>query len=340
MSAIRVIRPGILSTVQDLGRPGQQHLGIVPGGAMDTVAHRLANALVGNADEEATLEVTVLGPELQFDAACLIALCGAHFDASIDGAAVPHDRPVLVAAGARMVFGAARRGARGYLAAAGGLQIARVLGSRSTYVPAGFGGLEGRALRVGDRLPLTADCAELSLRRFEALAQRAQRLVERAGFRSVPWSTLPMTLPNRDPIIVRAMPGMQFEYFDDAARRALFDSTWRITAESNRIGYRLAGPLLERRQPGDMLSGPTCLGTVQVPASGQPIVLMADHQTTGGYAKIVEIASADVPRLAQLVPGARLRFMRCTLDEAMKLRHTLARRLETCHQAIASEYGK
>ena len=336
---IRVLRPGMLSTIQDLGRVGLQHLGIVPSGAMDPVAHRLANALVGNTGSEASLEVTILGPELRFETASLIALCGAHFEASIDGFALPHDRPVLVSAGARLLVGRALRGARAYLAVAGGLAVKPVMGSRSTYMPAGFGGFGGRALRAGDLLDLVPDLAQLSASRFARLAGRASRLIEKPLFRSVPWSSLPMTLPNRDPIIVRAMPGAHFEMFDEAAKRLLFESTWRIAAESNRIGYRLAGPVLGRRVDGEVLSGPICLGTVQVPVSGQPIVLMADHQTTGGYPKIAEVASADVARLGQLEPGARLRFTRCDLQEAFELRRALARRLATCEQTIALEYG-
>ena len=336
---IRVLRPGILSTVQDLGRSGLQHLGIVPCGAMDTVSHRLANALVGNAAGEATVEITVLGPELRFETSSLIALCGARFEASVNGAPCPLDRPVLVGAGARLLLGRALLGARCYLAIAGGIAVRPALGSRSTYVPAGFGGFAGRALLAGDQLELRADVAQISAERFERLVSQGARLLQAAQLRSVRWSTLPMTMPNRDPIIVRALTGMHAELFDDAAKHALFDSTWRVAAESNRIGYRLLGPVLSRRTAGDVLSGPTCLGTVQVPISGQPIVLMADHQTTGGYPKLAEVISADVARLGQLLPGARLRFMRCDLEEALKLRHVLAQRLTTCEQAISSEYG-
>lgn len=321
----------MLSTLQDRGRYGQQQLGIVPGGVMDPFAHRMANALVGNADDEATLEITLIGPELEFEDPLLIAVSGAQFPALIDDTPLPLDRPVLVKAGSVLRFRQAGWGARAYLAVAGGWQVPAVLGSRSTYLPAGFGGFEGRALRAGDRLGVRDDAAELSSARWRRLlASLPQpRLTADARFASVRWFAPPMTLPNHDPTLVHAMPGQHFEWFSSVARREIFEATWRITPESNRIGYRMQGPELLRERAGDIISGPTCLGTVQVPANGQPIVLMADHQTSGGYAKMLEVASADCARLAQLGPGARIRFVRCSLDEALALRRRV-------NQAIAA----
>lgn len=330
---IEVIRPGMQSCLQDLGRFGQQHLGIVPGGAMDSVAHRLANALVGNALSEATLEVTLLGPELLFHEVTLIALSGARFEALLDGQALPLDRPVLVSAGAHLKMRQARLGARAYLAVAGGYAVAPVLGSRSTYLPAGFGGWQGRALALGDCLDLHRDVAKISQRRFEALDKRGRQP-------SVPWSAPSMTVPSEQPIAVHAMPGMHFNWFTEQARREVFETTWRVLADSNRIGFRLTGPELKRDKTGDIISGPTCLGTVQVPAGGLPIVLMADHQTTGGYAKILEVASADCARLAQLAPGGRLRFVPCTLEEALLRRRRLNAELLTKITAIQAKFGQ
>ncbi len=336
----KVLRPGMLSCVQDFGRPGLQHLGIVPGGAMDPRAHELANALVGNARHLATLEVTMIGPELLFPEPVLIALSGAQFDVTVNGERCPQDRPVLLSAGARLHISHASLGGRAYLAVAGGINVDPVLGSRSTYLPASFGGLHGRALRSGDELPLALDATEISQLRFGCLTDRAPRSLKRVDntFSTLRWSVPPMTLPDRDPILVHAMPGRHFEWFTAEARQKIFQASWRVSPQSNRIGFRLLGPELVREKIGDILSGPTCLGTVQVPASGLPIALMADHQTTGGYAKILEVASVDIARLAQLRPGERLRFVRCTLAEALAFKQRARQNIEAKIRSIQSEF--
>lgn len=313
---LRVVKPGVLTTVQDLGRHGLQHLGVVPGGAMDPISLELANRLVGNAAGEAALEITLLGPELVVPGGTLLALCGAQFDARIDGAALPQYRPVLTEKEGRIAVGRARRGSRGYLAVAGGIATPPVLGSRSTFLPARFGGLEGRALRAGDELPLATNAVELGLGCFKKSDQSMAKPVPA------------LTLPEDDPIVVRAMEGRHFTQFDEPSRRAFFEATWKVSTDSNRMGLRLEGPALARSRAAEILSEPTCLGTVQVPAGGVPIALMADHQTTGGYPKIAEIAGADAARLAQVKPGGGVRFARCTLQEAVKLRRELRRRIE------------
>jgi biotin-dependent carboxylase-like uncharacterized protein len=322
--SIRVLRPGLLSTIQDRGRHGLQHVGLCPGGAMDPVALALANALVGNASDEAALEITVIGPELEFEEASLVAVCGAEFKGSF-----PHNRPVLAPAGSRYNVGRAVRGARAYLAVAGGFAVEPVLGSRSTFLPGQFGGFQGRALRHGDMLPLrhAAACGK-----FSSLKKT------RDG--SVRWSAPPLTLPDREPVLLHVLEGQHFGSFEPAAQRAFFEAVWRISPDSNRMGFRLAGPALARAENDEVLSGPTCLGTVQVPANGVPIVLMADHQTTGGYPRIAEIASADVPRLAQLAPGGTVHFARCDLGMAAELRHHMNERLAAALRGIAWNYGQ
>jgi antagonist of KipI len=326
--SVQVLRPGLLTTLQDQGRHGLQHLGLCPGGAMDAVALSLANALVGNSPGEAALEVTVIGPELQFDQDTLVAVCGAEFKGGF-----PHNRPVLVPAGSRYNVGRAVRGARAYIAVAGGFDVEPVLGSRSTYLPGRFGGFEGRALKHGDLLRLRDRKAS---QRFRAL-KNAQ-----AG--SVRWSVPPLTLPDREPIVVHVIEGQHYESFDVASQRAFFDAVWRIAPDSNRMGFRLTGPSIARAASGDgsdeILSGPTCLGSVQVPPSGSPIALMADHQTTGGYPRIAEIASADVPRLAQMAPGATVHFARCSLQDAAELRRHMTKNLEASLRGIEWQYGK
>src|SRR2546425_5262579 len=211
--SIHVARPGLLSTVQDLGRHGEQHLGVCPGGAMDPVALALANALVGNPVHAAALEVTILGPELRFEHVTLVALCGAEFDSGL-----PRNRPVLLAPGTRLSIGRAARGARAYLAVAGGIDVAPVLGSRSTFLPGRFGGLEGRALRRRDLLPPPEGPAAPSQERFGALKNNDGR--------SVRWSNPPHTVPDRGPVLMHSLEGQHFAGFDAASQRAFFDAVW------------------------------------------------------------------------------------------------------------------
>ena len=198
----------------------------------------------------------------------------------------------------------------------------------------------GRALRSDDLLPLAGDVGEISRSRFARLTDggRLSARGEGGNFATVRWSVPPMTLPDRDPIQVHAMPGTHYEWFTPEARQQIFQANWKVSSQSNRIGFRLLGPELQRQKTGDILSGPTCLGTVQVPANGLPIALMADHQTTGGYAKIVEVAGADIARLAQLRPGERLRFVKCSLDEALKLKSQVRKNLEAKIRSIQSEF--
>jgi len=212
-----------------------------------------------------------------------------------------------------------------------------VLGSRSTYVPAKFGGLQGRALRSGDVLALAQSSPEFAFERYKNLSSKKEL---KNGLPSVAWSAPALTLPEREPIVVHAMEGRHHAHFDAAARRAFFEATWKVSPDSNRMGFRLAGPALARAEAVEILSEPTCLGTVQVPANGLPIALMADHQTTGGYPKIAEIAAADVPRLAQLAPGGSVQFARCTLEQARELRRALRLRLEAALRALSWEYEK
>ena len=324
---IRVLRPGLLMTVQDVGRHGHQHVGLCPGGAMDPISLMLANALVGNDPGAAALEITVLGPDLEFKRETLVALVGAEFEADI-----PLNRPVLVERNSHISISRAARGARGYLAVAGGIAVPEVLGSRSTYLPGAFGGLEGRVLKRGDELPLEENAEQLSRERYEQLKNKRGA--------SVRWSVPPFSVPDREPIVLHAIDGEHFPDFDANMQRVFYDTVWRVAPDSNRMGYRLAGPVLERAKKDEVLSGPTTLGTVQVPANGVPIALMADHQTTGGYPRIAEIASADVPRLAQIAPGGTVHFARCGLDMAAELRNDVRTRLQTVLRGIAWEYGK
>ena len=340
-ASVLVERPGMLTTVQDCGRHGWQHVGVVPSGAMDCESLQLANALVGNSLNLAGLEITLRGPTLLFQCDTLLALTGAQFDARLTVGGLelpcPLNRPVLLHAGDRLSIDQPRHGFRAYLAIAGGIDVAPTLGSRCTYLAASMGGIEGRALKKGDWLPLAGDAHALAHARYEQLTGDAATTA--APLQSVRWSVAPRSLPRDEPTVVRCVDGHHRHFFTPEALAAFDADSYRISPQSNRMGYRMLGARLERAQPGDILSEPTALGTVQVPADGLPIVLMADHQTTGGYAKIAEVATADIGRLAQLRPGQEVRFVRCTLADARALAQAEHQALQVAVQAIRLKYN-
>lgn len=335
--SLRVLRSGMLSTVQDLGRPGLQHLAITPGGAMDPVAHAIANALVGNDGGDATLEIALAGPDLAVDEDALIALHGARFAPRLDDTPMPVGRPVYVRAGATLRIGRAGEGSYGYLAVAGGVDVAPVLGARSTYLPGGFGGLRGKAVGAGAKLPLPGGGAALARERLARLERGGRTKPVGTLGTSVRWAAPPLTVGG-DPVVVRALDGVHAEAFADASRDAFFSAAWRVQPASNRMGVRLDGPPLALKAPREIVSQPVGFGTVQVPPGGQPIVLMADRQTTGGYPRIAEIVAADVARFAQAAPGRAVRFARATLDDADAAREALARRVRDLVERLHWEY--
>ncbi|MGY3088155.1 antagonist of KipI [Hymenobacter sp. UYAg731] len=311
--SLRILRPGLLTTVQDLGRHGYQQDGIIVSGAMDALALRVGNLLVGNAENAAGLEITLLGPRILFETDHLIALTGAHLSPTLNGQPVGRNRAVWVAAGAELVFGPAVAGCRAYLAVAGGVAVPLVLGSRSTYLRAGFGGLEGRALRAGDELPVGAPSATGAA--IRAMLFNSQQTWAQARF--TPGSDL-CPAPRPEPII-RAVRGPEYAQFSAESQQTFWHEPFTIGTEADRMGYRLQGPGLERLEETELLSSAVTFGTVQVPAGGQPIALLADHQTTGGYPRIAQVISADFSALAQAQPGQRLRFQEVTLAEAQTL---------------------
>jgi antagonist of KipI len=291
--ALLVVRPGMLTTLQDLGRWGRQGSGVPVAGPMDAYSHRRANRLVGNAFDAAALEVTLIGPELEADADTLCVVAGAHFDVTVNGARVDAQRPFVIQAGGRVRFGERRAGARATCAVSGGFDVPAVFGSRATSVVARVGPFGGRALQGGDVLPVG-------------------RITGEAGL-SV---GRPLTLP-RGGARIRVIRGPHDTKFTPAALTTLTTSRFVVTAQSNRMGYRLEGPALAHLAEADILSDATPIGSLQVPASGQPILLMADRQTTGGYPKIATVVTADLPIAGQLAPGDWIEFSECTRDEAI-----------------------
>ncbi|GAB3859245.1 biotin-dependent carboxyltransferase family protein [Hymenobacter terrigena] len=331
--SLRILRPGLLTTVQDLGRFGYQQDGIIVSGAADTVALRVGNLLVGNAETAAGLEITLLGPKICFDADHLIAVTGAHLSPTLNGQPVGRNRAIWLAAGAELAFGPAVAGCRAYLAVAGGVAAPLVLGSRSTYLRAGFGGLDGRALRAGDVLPIGEPSATGAA--IEAALFNSQKAWNQARFTPGP-DLWPM--PRPEPII-RAVRGPEYVQFSAESQQAFWQEPFTVSTEADRMGCRLQGPGLERLEATELLSSAVTFGTVQVPAGGQPIVLLADHQTTGGYPRIAQVISADFSALAQLRPGQRLRFQEVALDEAQALYLAQEVRVRGLRRGITTVFG-
>ncbi len=316
--SIRVLSPGWLTSVQDAGRTGYASIGAGRAGAMDDPALRLANALVGNAGNTAALEITLRGPRLRFDSDALIALTGAAIEAHCGTQVVPAWRPLSIGAGVELELGDMRRGTRAYLAVAGGIEIAPVLGSRSTDINASLGPFHGRGLVAGDELPLADTGPEAILRLRRALrATSPGHAGESPGVVAANWSLDPQPwFDLRGDLPVALVRGSHLDRLDAASRHALFAGAFRVGNESNRVGYRLEGAKLHLAAPLELISEGVVPGTVQLPPNGNPIVLMAEAPTTGGYPRIAHVASVDLPRLAQRRPGEHVRFVETSLAEA------------------------
>ncbi|MGF6244687.1 antagonist of KipI [Paraburkholderia sp. GAS38] len=304
--SIEVIKPGALSTFQDLGRTGYQHLGIPVNGVMDERAHRLANALVGNLPQGATLEITLMGPVLKFHHEAVIAISGADLGARIEGEPLALDQVAVVAAGSELSFGKRSAGLRAYLAVRGGFAVDAAMGSASTYTRGGYGGHAGRPLKKGDLLETGPYVQSSKLARLAQVAKSLSSAFDDA-----------VALPPDAPI--RVIPGREWTYFSSHARQALEAAPYRISPQSDRMGYRLEGEKLELTEPREVVSEAVSFGSIQVPADGQPIILMADRQTTGGYPKIGHVCAVDLPRLAQKMPGETIRLKVVDLGTAQRL---------------------
>ena len=292
MSTLTVVRPGLLTTVQDLGRWGYQHLGVPVAGPMDWYSHRLANRLVGNSEDEAALEITLVGPELTSNSDTVCAVAGASFELVCGDRPVPVNAAFVLRRGERLRFRDRTAGARATLAVAGGIDIDPVLGSRAISLISRTGPFGGRALAVGDALPVGR-----------------RPLIQRAPSR-------PLPLP-RGGARLRVVMGPHQDQFEDDAVRSFLSTRYTVTQDSNRMGYRLDGAPLAQRTAADMLSDATPLGSLQVPPSGLPILLMADRQTTGGYPKIATVITADLPLAGQLAPGDWIEFTACSRQAAV-----------------------
>ncbi|HEX6463373.1 MAG TPA: biotin-dependent carboxyltransferase family protein, partial [Vicinamibacterales bacterium] len=275
-----VVKPGMLTTVQDLGRRGYQALGVPISGPMDAYSHRLANLVVGNHPMAAALEITLMGPELMADAAVTCAVAGAEIDVTVDGKHVARNSAFDVPSGGRIRFAGRHGGARMSLAVRGGFDVPATLGSRSTHLVSRMGPFGGRSLRTGDVLPVGSMHSSAT----------------------VSGSPRPLDLP-RGGARLRVVPSAHRDRFTEDAWGLLMRAQFTVTPQSNRMGYRLDGPTLTHVGAADILSEAMPVGVIQVPSNGQPILLLAECATTGGYATIANVITADLPIAGQLAPG-------------------------------------
>lgn len=317
---IEILSPGLLTTIQDLGRYGFRKYGVIVSGSMDSFSHRVANLLVGNDEGEATLEVTLMGPKILIKENCLISICGANLSAKINNCEAQLWRPMYVKAGSVLSFGKCLSGTRSYIAFAGSFNINKTMDSKSTYLRAAIGGFCGRALKQGDIINLNKPTVEGTQITNKLCEINNNNNNNNNCFTSPKWFVSADFLPKYSSSpIVRVIRGGQFEYFNEESKSSLFNSKFDITPQSDRMGYRLNGCNLQLKTPLDMISEAVAQGAIQVPPDGNPIILLADRQTTGGYPKIAETISIDIPILAQLKPGDVVSFCEVSLDEAQEL---------------------
>ncbi|MCF7934748.1 MAG: biotin-dependent carboxyltransferase family protein [Synergistales bacterium] len=313
-----VVSPGLLTTVQDLGRKGYQAIGMPVAGAMDAWSFRAGNILAGNPENSPALEVTVLGPTLEVEGDGLAVLAGADLGLCRNGTPIPPWTAFALQEGDRLSFrGPQGQGARAYLCPAGGIAVESVMGSAATYLRASFGGYNGRTLARGDAVecgcPFPLWQRSLGFCCPEGLRPRFGESAE-----------------------LRVLQGPQYEAFTEAGKVTFFDSVFTVAEESDRMGYRLTGPEIEHREGADVISDPIPLGAVQVPGHGNPIVMLSDRQTTGGYTKIAVVCTADIPVVTQQLPGGEVRFRETTLEEAIEALQEQEEALEDLRRARAA----
>ncbi len=295
---IYMVHPGLLTTIQDNGRFGYQAFGVPPSGVMDERAFHIANLLVGNDKNEAVIEATMMGPEIYFEEDNLIAVTGAEATPYLNGRSMTRYYAFLAKKGEVLTFGPRKSGCRIYIAFHGGLDIEPVMGSCSTYLRGKFGGFCGRCLEKGDRIAF----------------KNPQKSLEGYGFRFTEKESYPA-----NEVTLRVVMGPQDHMFTQKGIHRFLTSSYEILADSDRMGYRLQGEKIEHAVDGNIISDGIAFGAVQVPTNGQPIVMMADRQGVGGYTKIANVISVDLPVLAQCIPGMKVRFCQVSLEEAQKL---------------------
>ncbi|MDP4163155.1 MAG: biotin-dependent carboxyltransferase family protein [Bacillota bacterium] len=305
--SLRIVQPGFFSTVQDLGRIGFQSNGVSVAGAIDTFAHRVANILVGNDENAATIEMTLKGGSYEFQEDTVFSICGADLTPELNGNPIGCWRPFIAEKGSLLSFWRRTSGFRTYLAVSGGFAVSQILGSSSTDIKAKLGGLDGRTLQKEDRLSF-GPSSDLSKKIF-ASRQSSRK-----------WRISPEVIKfYENKHCIHILQGREYNLFSSDSRSIFTSSDFTISNQADRMGYRLNGAEMKLDRPQEMISAAVTFGTIQVPSDGRPIILMADHQTIGGYPKIAQIVSVDLPILAQMMPGESLRFQSITLSEAQRL---------------------
>lgn len=290
---ITIDKAGILATIQDNGRFGYAQYGVITSGAMDKWAMQVANILVGNERHEAVIEITLGLTAMTFHTQAVIAVYGADLQATVNGVPLPLGRPLQIEDGDQLTFGYSMKGCRAYIAIRGGIDVTPIMNSKSTYLRANLGGYNGRALQKGDKFRITPHILEKRMPAFYP-----QRHISHN---------------------IRVLPHIEQHQFTEASQQAFFNTLYMISKQADRMGYRLEGTPLMREVPKEMLSEAVLEGTIQVANDGQPVILLADHQTTGGYPRIGQVAAVDIPILAQLKPGDTIQFEPITIEKALAL---------------------
>lgn len=296
---IEIISPGLFTSVQDLGRKNYQKYGVTVSGALDRRALSIGNILVGNKESETSLETTIIGPNIKFNSEIIIAITGADMGPKLNNKKIDNYRAILVKEGDILSFTGLVKGQRGYIAFNGGLNIKKIMGSSSTSVIAGFGGLDGRKLKAGDILRFNNSKTipeQINIRKFK------EDYYDEIGTRKI-----------------RVIEGPQIKMFKEDSINLFFNSEYIITNDFNRMGCRLEGKRIETISGSDIISDGIALGAIQVPKSGKPIIMLSERQTTGGYAKIAYVSSVDIPKIAQLSPGNKIKFEIITVEDSQKL---------------------
>lgn len=296
--SIQIISPGALSTIQDYGRVGFGEIGFSPSGAVDTNSMEIANILVGNEMGEAVLECTMLGPSIHFTKDNVIAITGAYMNPKINDSQIPMNKAVAVKAGEDLVLGFAASGCRSYIAFAGGLHIKESFGSKSTNMKCVIGGFEGRALKAKDEIPFVKPVSTLS-----NMELRVYKQVEALA----------------SPRTIQVVLGPQEDYFTEEGIQTFLSRIYKLSNDSNRMACKLSGPVIASKKATDIISDGISLGSIQVSSNGQPMVMLSDRQTTGGYAKIATVISTDIPGLAQCKPEDEISFRSISLEDAQEL---------------------
>jgi antagonist of KipI len=302
MRKMEVQAPGLLTTVQDLGRHGFGPVGVSPSGAADPVSLRLGNRLVANDESAAGLEMTLVGGIFVFPQGAILALTGSDFGATLDDVSLDLGTSVKVQPRQTLRLGPTRSGARCYLCVQGGIAVTPFLGSASTHILSGLGGFQGRPLRKGDVVHFGS-----AIKPFRERPFRKRTIAHQASEQ----------LSHRT--VLRVTPGPQSDWFSESSLRSFYSDTYRVGEQSNRMGLRLEGPLLSQRGTNQMITEGVSLGAIQVPGGGSPIILFVEQQTTGGYPKIANVISADLHRVGQLRPRDEIRFEPVTFETARSL---------------------